>query len=592
MRCSPPIAAAIVAAGLLALASGARADDDASVPFVFPTFGDAAPAAPPAPISIDAGVPVVTAADAGVPVATAADAGFFDDGGAMPTVDVVTGAGGEAVDAGLPGVDAGPTDAGPTDARPQTRPAVSVQGTVPQVARPGEVDESRKSSDRTGVLIKVIIGLSILFILAYLGGHPAVRKLEETIGIAHVVTAGFPFVALGLIARHPDINVLSDNVLAGLLPVLNFGMGWLGFIIGTQLDVRFLDRLPKGTAFMVVVEALVPFAIIATACGALMLAFGMSWSHESFYRDALVLGAAGAMTAPRLSNSLSERGWSTSDNIDGLISQLDEIAGVVGLLFLAAFFRPDGLPTKWQLPGTAWVFITLGLGVSIGVLMYVMARVPRTSGEFLAVLLGFIAFGSGLASYLSLSPIVVCFIAGVLFTNFPSEQRTSLFKILEQLERPILMTFLIIAGALWSVGDWRGWVLMPCFVASRLIGKWLGMAAGKRTLLSEGAQVTSEHRDVITPLSSLSIAIVVGVQVMYSGTAIPWLMTAVIGGAIITEILVQFSAGPTQRARTAPPVTDSGDFEPRYVHPDDLQDAGQAPLPIDDHDDPDDWGPR
>ena len=566
MRCNALIFVAVVTASLAAL--GARA-----------LAGDASVSAWPTPNIADAGV----GRDAGPSILDV-------------EIDVVSGSGGLPVDAGP--IDAGPIDAGPPpDAAPSPdagivrAPAIDLQGTVPHVARPGsEVDEARTTTDKTGVLIKVIIGLSILFVLAYAGGHPKIRKLEETIGISHVVTAGFPFVALGLIARHPSVGILSDQVLAGLLPVLNFGLGWLGFIIGTQLDVRFLDKLPKGTAFMVVIEALVPFAIIAVACGTLMLFFGMSWRNESFFRDAIVLGAAGAMTAPRLASSLSARGWSVGHNLDSLISQLDEIAGVVGLLFLAAFFRPDGLPTQWQLPGTAWVFITIGLGVSIGVLMYVMARVPKSSGEFLAVLLGFIAFGSGLASYLSLSPIVVCFIAGALFTNFPSEQQTSLYKILEQLERPILITFLIIAGAIWSVGDWRGWVLMPCFVASRFVGKWIGTVAGKRALQAEGARHATERREVITPLSSLSIAIVVGVQIMYAGTAIPWLMTAVLGGAIVTEVLVQATT-PNRRFPTAPIADEDDLFEgPSYVEPEDLAAAGHEPLLQDDN--PDDWGPR
>jgi hypothetical protein len=40
-------------------------------------------------------------------------------------------------------------------------------------------------------------------------------------------------------------------VLERLRPVLHFGLGWLGFLIGAQLDVRVLDRVPKGTAYMI-----------------------------------------------------------------------------------------------------------------------------------------------------------------------------------------------------------------------------------------------------------------------------------------------------------------------------------------------------
>ena len=60
-----------------------------------------------------------------------------------------------------------------------------------------------------------------------------------------MITAGFPFVALGLIASRPAIGILGPEVLDRLRPVLHFGLGWLGFIIGAQLDIRVLDRVPK-----------------------------------------------------------------------------------------------------------------------------------------------------------------------------------------------------------------------------------------------------------------------------------------------------------------------------------------------------------
>jgi hypothetical protein len=99
------------------------------------------------------------------------------------------------------------------------------------------------------------------------------------------------------------------------------------------------------------------------------------------------------------------------------------------------------------------------------VLIFAMVRVPASNAEFLAVVVGAIAFASGLAGYLRLSPISICFIAGVLVTNFPNDERESIFRILHHLERPVHLLFLMIAGALWDVTDWRGWLLVPLFVA-------------------------------------------------------------------------------------------------------------------------------
>ena len=180
----------------------------------------------------------------------------------------------------------------------------------------------------------------------------------------------------------------------------------------------------------------------------------------------IVLGAAAAMTAPRKFRGFANRSWREGRGADILLGQLDELVGVIGLLFVTAYFREDAA-SAWQLPGTAWVFVSLGIGVAIGALIFAMVRVPVNNAEFLAVVLGGIAFASGLAGYLQLSPIVVCFIAGVLVTNFPNEQRDSLFRILNHLERPVQLLFLIIAGAMWVVTDWRGWVLAPLFGSAR-----------------------------------------------------------------------------------------------------------------------------
>jgi hypothetical protein len=45
---------------------------------------------------------------------------------------------------------------------------------------------------------------------------------------------------------------------------------------------------------------------------------------------------------------------------------------------------------------------------------------------------------------------------------------------------------------------------------------------------------------VLAPLGALSIAIVVSAEDLYFSPSIPWMVTAVIGGAIVTEVLVQW----------------------------------------------------
>ncbi len=461
---------------------------------------------------------------------------------------------------------------------PITMPA-PIQATP--AAEPPKVEEHSTEATKHNTLfaIKVIGGLCVLLALAYLGGHRKVVRFQERLGISGVVTAGFPFVAIGVIASHPDVGILNTDVISRLRPILHFGLGWLGFLIGAQLDIRVLDRVPKGTAYLIFVEALGPFAITAAGCGALMIAFGSSIQDPATWRDMILLGTAAAMTAPRKFRGFANRTWHEGRGVDVLLGQLDEMVGVIGLVFITAYFRED-TNTTWQLPETAWVFVSLGLGVAIGVLIFAMIRVPSSNVEFLAIVLGAIAFASGLAGYLRLSPIAICFIAGVLVTNFPNDQRDSVFKILHHLERPVHLLFLMVAGAVWDVGDWRGWILVPLFVAGRVLGKWAGVMTAKTAVGQFLPANFADQRNWVTPISGLSIALVISVQSLYQDAGLAWIVTAVIGGSIVTEFLVSRTGTPyrpiTHPSLPALPV-DELDNPGHLEDLDDLDDERDAP---------------
>ena len=408
---------------------------------------------------------------------------------------------------------------------------------LPPYLLPDPAQVPISTTESTVFALKVIVGLIVLVVLAYLGGHRRVVRFQERLGISGVITAGFPFVALGLIASSDSVGILNTDVIERLRPVLQFGLGWIGFIIGAQLDIRVLDRVPKGTAYLILVEALGPFAITVAGCGAVMIAFGQSWRDPFVWRDLILLGTAAAMTAPRKFRGFANRTWHEGRSVDILLGQLDELVGVFGLLFLTAYFRAD-TSGSWQIPDTAWVFVSLGLGVAIGMVIFAMVRVPQSNAEFLAVVLGGIAFASGIAGHMMLSPIVICFLAGVLVTNFPNDQRENIFKILRHLERPVHMMFLIVAGAVWNVADWRGWALVPLFVLCRIVGKYSGVIASRTAVGALLPIGFADNRQLVAPMSGLSIALVISVGSVQIDSGLAWVITTVIGGSILTELLV------------------------------------------------------
>lgn len=484
------------------------------------------------------------------------------------------------IDASTASLDAGPDDAPLPDASvdddasapgaeppaaepPATEPPAAMLAPLPAVEPDPEIapivvgrnvvssPAPLEPEDRPRAVLGTVVGLLALLALAYLGGHPRVQALEQRLGISQVITAGFPFVVLGLLSRR--VGLLSDDLLADLSPLLRVGLGAIGFVAGFRFGAQF--RAAPGTAIARVAAwaTAVPFALVALVCGAALLSFGDELGPDAlrdpvFLRDAIILGTAGAMTA-RTSTGLFR-----TDDAERLLARVlrfEELAGVIGLAVVAAYFRSLA-EASWQLPGTAWLLLTIGLGATIGLIAYAVLARPYAAPDFVVLTLGTIAFGAGIAGYLRLSPVVVAFIGGSVLTTLPSAYRDRVHGAIRRVERPIYLLSLIVIGALFQVDDWRGWALVPLFTAARFAGKWLGARLAARFA---GIDLTSDEQQVlaVSPMGPLAIAIVVNAQLLYPGGSISHIVVAVIGGAIVTEVVVQLKSRRTPSGGDGPP---------------------------------------
>jgi len=419
------------------------------------------------------------------------------------------------------------------------------------------------SEDRPQLVIATLLGLLGLMALAYLGGHPRVQALERRLGVSQVITAGFPFVLLGLFARHPRVGLLSDTLLADMSPLLRIGLGCIGFVAGFRFSVQVRAVPPAEVMRVAACATAIPFALVSAVSGGTLLLFSGDLGAPAlrdpvFIRDAIILGTAGAMTA-RTSTALFRT--DDSERLLARVLRLEELAGIVGLAVVAAYFRPRGA-SSWLLPGTGWLLLTVGLGTTLGLLVHLIFRKAQDGPELVLLMLGSIGFGAGIAGYLLLSPVVVSFLAGTCLALFEQSHKERIRAALRRLERPIYLLSLIVIGALWQVDDVRGWILAPIFTAARFAGKWLGTRLGERT---SGVRMSLEERQAlaVSPMGPLAIAIVVNAQLLYPGGSISPIVAAVIGGAILTEIVVQLAS--RRAAGSTPP--DPHDAGPVLTEP-------------------------
>ncbi|MGC9329520.1 MAG: hypothetical protein ACP5I1_17935, partial [Candidatus Hinthialibacter sp.] len=92
--------------------------------------------------------------------------------------------------------------------------------------------------------MNVVVGFVLLLLLGASASHLALFRGRFSLGAQSLFMAGVEFLLIGLIAGPRVANVLSEEALHQLSPVLSLGLGWIGLLIGLQFDRRELLRIP------------------------------------------------------------------------------------------------------------------------------------------------------------------------------------------------------------------------------------------------------------------------------------------------------------------------------------------------------------
>jgi Kef-type K+ transport system membrane component KefB len=445
-----------------------------------------------------------------------------------------------------------------------------------------------RSAPTLSQVARTALGLCALLAMVLIAGHRRVAEFERARGLSMFASTGVPFLAVGALCAHPVVGVLNASVLMDLRPALEFGLGWIGLRIGSEFDVREFDRLPRGTTRLLGAETGFSFLLAGGATALALAAFGGS-TAAVLLRDAALLGACASVSAPTGTRLLEARGLMNSREAKMLrrVTRLDDAIALIALAVVNAIFHPaNGAASRGHLPPLGWVFLQIGMGATLGFVLYAFRATATRQLEQNALTFGVVAFAAGMAGYLGFSPLVVAFVAGVVVTNVTRGRGLGAFgEQLVALERPMFVTFFTIVGATWALGSERAWLVIPLFVLTRQVGKTLGarisFTAGvildRRRAHSTfppttsatpapAANALSSHDDddqpllevsdpklavvALTPSSVVAVAIVISARAQYPDLA-PFVLTVVIVGGVLAELVTQLEVARAAQRRAA-----------------------------------------
>lgn len=404
--------------------------------------------------------------------------------------------------------------------------AALVWAALPGVARAasGSTRDDNPSELSTVVLLVVVIGV------AYVLAHNVVERLQRRF----LVVSGAEYLLLGFLLgpAFPAIHAL-DNV-SGLLPVIALAAGWVGLLRGTDFDFASLQRLDPATWRVVFLHHLLPG--VAVGVGSYYFFTETGWLFASSHDAALSAAALACFAAADSAEpfDLLARRYEISGRLAPLLrngTRLGDILVILSFGLIFCVFHESAPEAQVYSPST-WAWVTVSLGGALGFLFSLFLAGDESDNSRFLALVGIIAFASGGAYFLELSPLAVNLSMGFVLVNFARGGQL-LHTTLESTERPMAIVLLIFAGALWQPTP-----LVPTLVA---LGGFLAARTGAKWLASAIAGWgTSLRKDLYRGLlahGDVTLAMAVSFRLVYHGDAANIAYSVVLGSIILNDLM-------------------------------------------------------
>jgi hypothetical protein len=314
-----------------------------------------------------------------------------------------------------------------------------------------------------------IYAFGLLVLIAFLGAR-FITKRKTLSPVNYFFTSGIIYIFLGLSLGRSGLNILSPSILTGLTPLISLGLGWIGFLFGFQLEVKYLRRFPRKYKSLSFLQSLFVFLL-----GGLIFSLALKRLYPTervflLYGMAVAFGLLLSLNSPTLMNMAStvipKKGHYYY--LARFLASVSGFWGIAGLALFSSFWHFPFFESKIFLKGSLFLLVSSVFPVLIGCLFHHLTRKKASEEQMLVYLLGLVFFVSGAAFYFNLFPLYVSMVMGITYSNL-TKIHEKLYPLLLSTEKPLYIIFLILIGALWEVHlDYRVALLVVLMIFLRI----------------------------------------------------------------------------------------------------------------------------
>jgi hypothetical protein len=301
--------------------------------------------------------------------------------------------------------------------------------------------------------LKTIAAILFLAILALAGHRKSfVKILPSRAGNMFFLT-GTEFLLVGYLLGDSFLGILDASTLERVRPFLILGLGWIGLLLGIQLEWNAL-RMFGGASYLWVL--LYGCGVLALVSAGLYGLFRVWFPDDPHLGLAVAVLAVTALCTAQASIALWMQHISKEKRPVGLmlqfVSSVNDVIAVVLFGLLVGFYHPThgaiGLPL---VPLQKFLFSLL-LGVLMGLLLLMLFRTRLGEVDKVLIVIGLVLFGGGMSYLLGISPLLLHLVAGMILANLSLKSEET-FQLLMAIERPLYLIFLMIAGAYLKIAS-------------------------------------------------------------------------------------------------------------------------------------------
>ncbi|MBQ9788275.1 MAG: cation:proton antiporter [Lentisphaeria bacterium] len=329
--------------------------------------------------------------------------------------------------------------------------------------------------------ILMVVGITILG--GMLGGVICQKlKIPQVVGN----------IIVGLILGGSCLNIITLEDVANLKVINFFALGVIGFLVGGELKIETFRKYAKQFITILIFEGMAGFIFVALS--SFLIIYLITQNLIVSIAVGLVFGAIASATDPASTIDVlweyRAKGVMTTAIIaiialdDALAMTLYGISSGIMQIMVGGGGSNSIMQEMYHVIVHLFGSLLLG-GVCAGVLMLFFRFVAQVE-KAVALSLGIVLLGIGLAIKLDLDVILASMAIGFGVANLLPRRSEHIFKLMRNISIAIYILFFVLVGAKLSLGAMPIWLwgIVLCYVFFRNFGKVIGSYYGAKVVNS------------------------------------------------------------------------------------------------------------